>query len=346
MGCCPPCRRTSAPGGPGRRPECRAAASPVACAAGPGTSRPAPARGRRWPGTRCPAGRRRRRPGIPGGRLLRRTRPAPRARGCRRPGRGAARPGRGAGRRTCTASRAARRSRSPPRRCAGARRNGPRRPRPGHQRGARARQCARRGSASPRRWRPACTRRLWSGPRAAQPDPRHQAQISGHADLPDRQATIAGQHRGDVRVVIERGGDDLIARFQQPADGAGQQEVERRGVLAERDTAGVAVQERAAGHPGLGVSSSVRMLERDDHPASSGPCRAWITGSTGKPAPIPPARQPPAAGHPSGLLSAGSSCQAGLLSRSHAISSTLGTTDIVGRRTDIRPAARRESRRQ
>ena len=79
-------------------------------------------------------------------------------------------------------------------------------------------------------------------------------QVGGHADLPDGQATIAGeqQPRGDVRVVIEHGGDDLIARFQQPADGPGQQEVERRGVLAERDTAGVAVHERAAGHPGLG----------------------------------------------------------------------------------------------
>ena len=42
----------------------------------------------------------------------------------------------------------------------------------------------------------------------------------------------------------------------------------------------------------------------------------------------------------SGALSARSSRQAGLLSRSHAISSTLGTTDIVGRRADIHRATR------
>ena len=42
----------------------------------------------------------------------------------------------------------------------------------------------------------------------------------------------------------------------------------------------------------------------------------------------------------SGALSARSSRHAGLLSRSHAISSTLVTTDMVGRRTDIVPAAR------
>ena len=81
-----------------------------------------------------------------------------------------------------------------------------------------------------------------------------ELQIGGHADLPDRQATIAGEQQpwGDVRIVIERGSDDLIARFQQPADGPGQQEVERGGVLAERDTAGVAVHERAAAPPGPG----------------------------------------------------------------------------------------------
>ena len=46
----------------------------------------------------------------------------------------------------------------------------------------------------------------------------------------------------------------------------------------------------------------------------------------------------------SGALSARSSRHAGLLSRSHAISSTLGTTDIVGRHTDtlpVRSTARR-----
>ena len=48
----------------------------------------------------------------------------------------------------------------------------------------------------------------------------------------------------DVRVVVERGDDDLVARPQRPREGAAQQEVERGHALPERGLSGRAAEER------------------------------------------------------------------------------------------------------
>ena len=73
-----------------------------------------------------------------------------------------------------------------------------------------------------------------------------EREVVGHArDVNDEPEIVRQlEPRRDVRVVVERGHDDLVALAQRPREGAAQQEVERGHALPERGLSGRAAEER------------------------------------------------------------------------------------------------------
>ena len=73
-----------------------------------------------------------------------------------------------------------------------------------------------------------------------------EREVVGHARDVNHEPEIMRQlePRGHVRIVVERGHDDLVARRQRPRESAAEQEVERGHALPERGLSGRAAEER------------------------------------------------------------------------------------------------------